>query len=202
MAGQGTDPNRGPQVALRRARPEDAEAVWALRQEPSSRRFQPLPPLPLEAVRRKLAERAAHRLAPDLAGDVQWLILAEGEVAGWLTLDVTSREHGLAAVGYTVGERFRGCGIATAGLRALLPLAFGRDGAALARLEAVAAIDNAASRRVLERAGFRFEGIARGYLVIAGERVDHARYGLLREEWWAAADPDRAPLPLPAAMLR
>jgi ribosomal-protein-alanine N-acetyltransferase len=54
-------------------------------------------------------------------------------------------------------------------------------------VEAVEAVGNAASRRVLEKTGFRCEGIARGLLVIGGERVDHARYAVLRPEWEAAA---------------
>ena len=64
----------------------------------------------------------------------------------------------------------------------VIPVAFDPAGLALERLEAVAAVENVASRRVLEKNGFRFEGIARGYLIIAGARVDHARYGLLRSD--------------------
>lgn len=170
-------------VSLRRATAEDAAAVWAMRREASAARYQPLRMLGIDEVRRLLAERAGRSLGPDLDGDVQWLMVRDGEPAGWVTLGVASREHGLGTVGYTVAERHRGQGVATAGVRALLPLAFSPTGADLARLEAVAAVANLASRRVLERAGFRPEGIARGLLVIAGARVDHARYGLLREEW-------------------
>jgi RimJ/RimL family protein N-acetyltransferase len=35
---------------------------------------------------------------------------------------------------------------------------------------------------VLERNGFRFEGILRGFLVVGSERTDHALYGLLRAD--------------------
>ncbi|MDP9362932.1 MAG: GNAT family N-acetyltransferase, partial [Chloroflexota bacterium] len=73
----------------------------------------------------------------------------------------------------------------------------------LGRLEAVAAVGNAASRRVLEKADFRAEGVARGLLVIGGKRVDHVRYGLLRDEWAAGggqtADGDEADVGAPTA---
>jgi ribosomal-protein-alanine N-acetyltransferase len=85
-------------------------------------------------------------------------------------------------IGYTIGERHRGRGFATAAVRGVLEIAFAPDGVDLWRVEAVAAVENVASRRVLERAGLRYEGIARGYLVINGERVDHARYAVLRPE--------------------
>jgi len=141
----------------------------------------------IEELRARLAERAAPAVDPDLAGTVQWMIEAGGEPVGWVRLTVTDRENGLGDVGYTVGERFRGRGYASAGLRAAVAAAFAPTGADLDRLEAVAAVGNGASRRVLEKAGFRVEGIARGLLAIGGVRVDHVRYGLLRDEWAAGS---------------
>ena len=173
-----------PPVRLRRATPEDTDLILGWRREPSARRYQPLRQLSAEELRELLAERAARALGPAVEGELQWVIETPEGPAGWVTLVVTSREHGIGTVGYTVGERLRGRGFATAGLRALLPLAFAPEGADLARLEAVAAVENVASCRVLERCGFRWEGVARGYVVIGGERVDHARYGLLRTEWF------------------
>ncbi|HYI25322.1 MAG TPA: GNAT family protein, partial [Thermomicrobiales bacterium] len=67
-------------------------------------------------------------------------------------------------------------------MRQVIALAFDPNGLDLGRLEAVAAVDNLASRRVLAKAGFIEEGIARGLLVIGGERVDHVRFGLLRPD--------------------
>lgn len=171
---------------LRRVGPEDAELVFSWREEPSTRYFQPLRQIPLDQLRALLTERGGQPISPHLTGDVQWLIETPAGPVGWVTLTIESREHGLGNVGYTVGEHFRGRGYATAGLRAMLPLAFGAETADLARLQAVAAVENAASRRVLERAGFVAEGIARAYLVIGGVRVDHARYALLRSDWLAA----------------
>ena len=179
-----TDASRiAPTITLRRATSADAELIQEWRTEPSASRYQPLRRLTLAELRGALAERAARSLDARLDGEVQWVVEAGGEPVGWVTLTVTSREHAVGAVGYTIGERYRGRGYATAAVRALLPLALSPTRADLWRLEAVAAVDNTASRRVLERAGFRFEGIARSYLVIGGERVDHARYALLRPEW-------------------
>ena len=174
-------------VSLRRATPADAALIQAWRAEPSAARHQPLLPLTLAELRNRLAERAARPLDPRLDGEVQWVVEAAGRPVGWITLTVTSREHAVGTVGYTIGAAHRGRGHATAGLRALLPLAFGPAHADLWRLEAVAAVDNAASRRVLERVGFRGEGIARAYLAIGGRRVDHARYALLRPDWEGTA---------------
>jgi RimJ/RimL family protein N-acetyltransferase len=64
-------------------------------------------------------------------------------------------------------------------VREAIRIAFGAGGLGLERIEAVAAVENVASRRVLEKSGFQFEGIRRGLLRIQGRRVDHACYGIL-----------------------
>lgn len=171
-----------PAIDVRRSRGDDADAILAVRQHPATRRYQPLEPGTLAKLRRTLSERGALPLAPDTGGKAQWTITVDDRVAGWITIDVTSREHGIASVGYALAPEFHGQGSMPIALARVIPIAFDPAGLALERLEAVAAVDNIASRRVLEKCGFRFEGISRGLLVIYGERVDHARYGLLRSD--------------------
>ena len=169
-------------IAIHRTRVTDAAAILAIRQDPITRRYQPMVPGTLAGLRTALAERAARPLASRTSGKLQWTIEVDRRIAGWITLDITSREHGIASVGYSLAPAVHGQGIMSAALSRVIPIAIDPAELALERLEAVAAIDNTASRRVLEKCDFRFEGIARGLLVIAGERVDHARYGLLRSD--------------------
>lgn len=172
-----------PPIRLRRATPADAEMIHDWRNEPSAGRFQPLRPVTVAELRSLLAETAHIPFNPRFSGRARWVIEANAQPVGTITLTVESREHGLGTLGYGIGERHRGHGYAGAAVRALLHLAFSPEGADLWRLEAVADVANVASHRVLERTGFLLEGIARSYFVIAGRRVDHARYALLREEW-------------------
>jgi len=165
---------------LRRAEPEDATTIHAWRCEPSAARFQPLRPLTVDQVRIQLQRRHQEPLDTTLNGEVQWLIFDQGSPAGWITLEVTSREHGIAAVGYTVAAAHGGRGLATAALREVVPIAIDPHGLDLWRLEANVASANTASRRVVAKSGFVHEGHARGLLVIGGVRVDHERYALLR----------------------
>ena len=54
--------------------------------------------------------------------------------------------------------------------------------AAAERVQASTASGNAAARAALDRAGFRFEGVLRGYFPgESGDRVDYAMYGRLRD---------------------
>jgi ribosomal-protein-alanine N-acetyltransferase len=68
----------------------------------------------------------------------------------------------------------------TDALKAIVPYAFGTLG--LHRLEAACLPHNAASARVLEKAGFTREGLARRYLRIDGVWQDHDLYALLQDD--------------------
>ena len=103
---------------------------------------------------------------------------ATGTCAGSLGLRVSVPAFRIAEIGYGLRADWRGRGLTTRAVRLVSDWAFFRAG--FARLELGAAADNAASRRVAERAGFRAEGIARMRLpTSSGGRADEARYGLL-----------------------
>lgn len=67
--------------------------------------------------------------------------------------------HDSAEVGYVINPGYRGRGIAPEALAAVL--AFGFETVGLHRIEAKFVAENEASRRVMEKVGMRFEGIAR-----------------------------------------
>jgi [ribosomal protein S5]-alanine N-acetyltransferase len=67
------------------------------------------------------------------------------------------------------------------GLSAVLSEAFAKH--RLHRLEANIQPDNDASRRLVQRLGFRLEGFSPRYLKIAGRWRDHERWALTAEDW-------------------
>jgi [ribosomal protein S5]-alanine N-acetyltransferase len=76
-----------------------------------------------------------------------------------------------ASVGYWMGAKFCRNGHATAALRRICDYGFAE--LSLHRLEAASMPGNAGSLRVLEKAGFEREGLARRYLKINGAWEDH-----------------------------
>ena len=117
-------------IAIRRTRVTDATAILAIRQDPITRRYQPMVPGTLAGLRTALAERAARPLASRTSGKLQWTIEVDGRIAGWITLDITSREHGIASVGYSLAPAVHGQGIMPVALSRVVPIAFDPAGLA------------------------------------------------------------------------
>lgn len=169
-------------VVLRRVTAEDAELVNRWRTQSTTVKYQASPVRTLEQIREMLEEHAAVPVGPTASGRLSWIILANGEPAGNIQYTISGdydRRHHKATLGYMVAEEFQGRGVATAAVCEVLGIGFNPAGLALERVEAVAAVENVGSRRVLERSGFTFEGILRKLLIINGERVDHACYSRL-----------------------
>ncbi len=88
-----------------------------------------------------------------------------------------------AELGYWLGEPFWGKGIATAAVAAIV--AYGFTTLDIVRIFAGVFETNAASARVLERAGFTLEGRMRKSVFKAGNYLDQLSYSLLKEDWLA-----------------
>ncbi len=110
-----------------------------------------------------------------------FVITVDGEFAGQLTVgNIVRGALRSAWVGYWVAEQKAGGGVATAAVALAVDHSFGPVG--LHRLEATVRPENGASIRVLEKVGFRREGLFERYLDVAGAWRDHQVYGLTSEE--------------------
>lgn len=172
-----------PRLRLRWLEPADVPALLAVFGDPSVCRYWSRPPLPDLAAAAELRHEIVGCFAERSL--FQWGIAerATDRVIGTCTLAALSAEHRRAEVGFAVARAEWGRGYASEALGALLAFAFERLG--LHRLEADADPRNAASVRVLERAGFVREGYARERYFLAGEVQDAVLFGLLRREWGA-----------------
>jgi ribosomal-protein-alanine N-acetyltransferase len=105
-----------------------------------------------------------------------------GEFAGGIgfTLHADVERVG-AEVGYWLGQSFWGRGVATEALRLLTRDVF-ETHRELRRLYAVPFSSNAASARVLEKAGYRREGTLRQSAIKDGKVLDQWMYSILRDE--------------------
>ena len=91
-------------------------------------------------------------------------------------------EHRIAVLGYGIHGEYRGNGLSGEASEVVIDHSF-KSYIQLRRIRAHTDARNAASRRVLEKLGFRCEGILRSNVFANDEFVDDAVYGLLRGEW-------------------
>ncbi len=174
-----------PRLILRPPEAEDQESWIRLRAE--SRTFlEPWEPLWAHDHLTKRAYRNrvvwAQRLIDEGKGAPLFLHRKEdGALVGAITLDNIRRGPSQAAtVGYWVGEVHAKQGFMTEALGAVKEFAF--EGLDLSRIEAACLPENAASRALLERVGFKYEGVAQAYLQINGRWRTHVLYAAIRSD--------------------
>lgn len=104
-----------------------------------------------------------------------------GQFCGQLTVgNVTHGALRSAWIGYWVASSATGAGVATGALALGLDHCFGP--VMLHRVEATVRPENAASRRVLAKVGFREEGLLQRYLDVDGAWRDHLLVAITVEE--------------------
>lgn len=170
-------------LILRQVRPDDAEAMFAIRGDPVTMRY--VGSLAHDSIddTRAWIDMLLARYAAREA--IRWIVTRKG--GDDTAIGSVSLHHfgpGRAEVGYDLNPAWWGQGVMTEAVSAVLDYVFGV--LALHRVEATIDIDNAASKALLLRLGFTYEGNLRErYPGVNGFEDEH-HFGLLRREWEAA----------------
>jgi len=124
---------------------------------------------------RSLLDQAADRTA------LPFVIECDGAMAGQLT--VSGMAYGAlssAALGYWVGRAFAGRALAPTATALATDYCLHELG--LHRMEICIRPENERSLRVVQKLGFRYEGLRRRYIHIDGDWRDHFCFAVVREE--------------------
>jgi [ribosomal protein S5]-alanine N-acetyltransferase len=156
----------------------DADALFEARGDAELMRFWDWPGQDSAAQVRQIL--AAHIPKPDDRTMLWWAVALspDGPAIGECDLSEIDRHHARAEVGFLFARRHWGQGYAREAMEAVIGHAFGPLG--LERLWARFHDGNEASRHLLERLGFTYEGRLRSHIVRDGERRDCLIYGRLR----------------------
>jgi len=117
-------------------------------------------------------------------GSLHWLCWVIRERSTGERVGVTGlidRGEGVAEVGFLLASAFHGKGYGIESLRLLCRFAFAEAG--FRKLSATVTAGNAASKAVLEKAGFVQEGTLRESYLLAGRWQDDWLFGLLQREF-------------------
>ncbi len=184
---------RGNLIRLRPFDPREIEAAWkglALQDEAAHPRPRPEDrrPRPSESFRRRLKRSGTlWRGCLDLAID------REGRLVGQIQARTSPKQTlptGVFEIGLVLyREQDRGRGYGGEAVKLLTGWLFEVGGAE--RVQAGTDVGNTAMRVVLERLGFRLEGIMRAYGAMSdGTRSDGAMHAVIKSEW-IVSDEDR-----------
>jgi [ribosomal protein S5]-alanine N-acetyltransferase len=173
-------------VSLRPVRVKDAavwrdtrvrNAVWLRPWEPTN----PETPLYRSSLGPYVAMARTMRREARQALTIPWVVTYGGRFVGQLTVgSIVWGSARSAQVGYWVDEAYAGRGITPTALAMAMDHCFFIVG--LHRVEATIRPENHASRRVVEKLGFREEGLRRRSLHIDGAWRDHLCYAMTAEE--------------------
>ena len=170
------DPIRGKSVVLRAPASNDYSA-WAELRAFSRAHLTPWEPVwSRDELVKSSYRRRLKSYARDLRDDTGYAFFitdaASDTLLGGITLSNVRRGAAqVATLGYWIGAPFAGQGKMREAVETILPFAF--RVLMLHRVEAASMPSNAASLRVLEKAAFTREGLARQYLKINGVWEDH-----------------------------
>lgn len=170
----------GSETALREFEPADVDAVAAIIGDDRVTRFL------------SFDSRTREQAAEMTKGTIE---RAQADPRTEFYLAVTSRDadflvgfvrlalgaHQGAKLGYSIGFEHQGKGYATDAVRTMLDWAFGPLG--LHRVTAAVGPDNAASHALVQRLGFRLEGVLRDHVHTNGVWRDSVLYSVLASEW-------------------
>lgn len=169
-------------LILRQLTPEDAPDFFACQSDPEVFRYSGRSEEPsLEAATHTLNilfKRHQERTMLSWA-----IVLKENQhLIGRFQIEEWSDENHRAAVGYLLGKQYWGKGYATEALSAMIAYLY--EQTTVNRIDTFTWSENIASARVMEKAGMRFEGLARQKRFAKGAFRDLKIYAILREDFF------------------
>jgi RimJ/RimL family protein N-acetyltransferase len=184
MPGLGPSPSRAvietPRLTLRPVTEADAEALHACFGDPEVMRYWDMAP------RRDVAH-TREWIAGSVSADPRWhaawsLVLAgDDRPAGFVNYHHRAPRDRRLEIGYMLARAYWGQGLMSEAVRAFVSHCF--EALDTHRVEALVEPDNAASIRLVERLGFRREGLLRDRLLVQGTYRSVHMFAVLEDEW-------------------
>lgn len=170
---------KGRGFILRHIRMSDLQRYWKCHKGKNIKQALLKIPKNLNEAKKELKGRIADLNKKKPFGET-FAIEVNGEFAGYVDLHHLNIEHHehKGEIGYCVHPDFRGRELATRAVRLLTPYAFKKY--RLKRISAMGRLKNKASAYVLEKAGYKLEGILRKNKCVDGEYLDDFLYAKIR----------------------
>lgn len=169
------------QLELIPPKAEYAEPFLRWREDPITVKFNPLKKSSLEELKTRLLNAQTNLSELESSKEFIWFVQDGTELVGQVSLQNINSTMLTGEIAYTISPTARAKGIGTEALRLLTKQIFRNS--QLRRLFAHVHIENLASRKVLEKNGYKLEGVLRQHFIVNGQPTDEALYAILRSDF-------------------
>lgn len=160
--------------------PEIHEELYSWRSDPYALEFNPFAPCNFDSFSENM-NRFETNLSLLYGGvNFKWAVLEGSEVLALIGLSQINKMMKTAEVGYQVSPKHRRKGIGTKLVRDFVTMIFNETD--LRKIVATIADGNIPSCKIVEKCGFKQEGLLRKHFLINDIPTDERFYGLLRED--------------------
>lgn len=166
-----------PRLVLRKVTMEDRDAIFAWARDPDVTQYGSWDAHCTLHDTETFLEACLKQYEREGLGPWGIELSGTGEIIGTCGFGYVDRVDRRGGMGYFLGKRYWGQGLATEAARAVLRFGFGPM--ALNRIEARCMTANVASERVMQKVGMRFEGVLRQDMYKAGAFHDVKLYARL-----------------------
>jgi ribosomal-protein-alanine N-acetyltransferase len=112
---------------------------------------------------------------------MNWVIIQDDSIIALLSCSSINQRMQTAEIGYQVNPKFRKHGVGSSAVNSLVKNIFERT--EIRKLVALISDCNIPSCKIIEKIGFKQEGLLRKHFIIEGQEVDERYYGILRNEF-------------------
>ena len=168
-------------LVLRQITMENVDFLYELYTSGDVLRYFGMSPIESKDVAVSMVENYENHLKS--GGPMRWAIVEKdsNKMIGTCGFHGISKAYKRCEIGYDLSPEYWGKGIMGEALSPLLGFLFSEKG--MNRVGAVIVPYNKASSRVVEKLGFKQEGLLREYILQDDQAFDAYMYGLLKKEW-------------------
>lgn len=172
-------------LRLRKMKPADSEDMFAYAKRDEVTRYLTWRSHPSERYTHGYLEYIQKHYA--IGNFYDWAIIekASGRMIGTCGFTRLDAQNDTGEIGYVLNPDFWGKGLAAEAAERIVE--FGFEKLLLNRIEARFISENAASRRVMEKIGMKFEGTYRGAMMIKGKYRDISVCSIMRDDYESVA---------------
>lgn len=156
------------------------EEIFQWRSDPYAILHNPFAPCDLNMFSQKLKEYSSELKNVYDGKNRKWIILNDKIVLSVLGITDINPMMKTAEIGYQVNPEMRNMGIGTKAVYTLVKTIFTKTD--IRKLTAIISHNNIPSRKIVEKIGFKQEGLLRKHFIIQGQEVDEVYYGIFRDD--------------------